>query len=254
MAFNDDSNLALIGDGSTSQLDSFLQLNLLPGDYILAVGDFFLSEQEARDGFQNGRDTGGYQVTFTGPVTVTDVPANASIETITPDPLPAPGRGAGARPRGAGQGVRRRSIRSTPAPMAVDHDTIAVLNALGGAFNGESSGLFTTDGSEIFLFGDPGNPTLVLGREDGPAGAIALVLYLDPESGELWLATTKAIAHPDSSDPDETLILNSTFFIGVTDADGDRRPGAQRPGGGNPRRRSDSYWAGGRRRGRGLRG
>ena len=91
VAVNDDSSTLLSGDGSLTGLDSFLQIDLPPGDYILAVGDFFLSEQEARDGFQSGTDTGGYQVTFTGDITVTDLPGNASVtQTVAPAPLPAP--------------------------------------------------------------------------------------------------------------------------------------------------------------------
>ena len=60
---------------------------------------------------------------------------------------------------------------------------------------------------------------------DAAGGDIALVLYLDPATGALTLATTTAIAHPVAgSTPaafNDPVDMNDTFFLGITDGDGD---------------------------------
>lgn len=54
---------------------------------------------------------------------------------------------------------------------------IAFTDANGGALNGDSSGLFTNDGEEIFLFTDTVNDNIVLGKT--AAGAIAFAVFLE---------------------------------------------------------------------------
>lgn len=83
IASNDDSS-STFGDGSVHHYDSFLSLNLQPGNYILKIGAFYMSEEEARSGVnQDGSypigpngpiDHGDYQITFGGDVTVTAGP------------------------------------------------------------------------------------------------------------------------------------------------------------------------------------
>jgi len=94
VASNDDSSLTF-GDGSINSYDSYLSLNLDAGDYILAIGAYSLSEQEARDGANDENyypiagidvnedgipsDHGDYQVTFTGDTTITNGPDGIAI-------------------------------------------------------------------------------------------------------------------------------------------------------------------------------
>ncbi len=70
VASNDDSTGS--SDGSTSGLDSLLILDLPAGDYVLSIGNYFLSEQEARDQVNNEdfAGDGAFQLTFTGDVSV----------------------------------------------------------------------------------------------------------------------------------------------------------------------------------------
>ncbi|MBF7074275.1 DVUA0089 family protein [Glaciecola sp. MH2013] len=84
---NDDSRSGnWNADGSTSGLDSYLNIFLTAGNYTLAIGDFFLSDTDARDGFNesNASDTfvGAYQITFTGNGFVTDVPAPIGLSLL----------------------------------------------------------------------------------------------------------------------------------------------------------------------------
>ena len=90
---NDDSDFTF-GDGSIHRYDSFLEAELEPGDYILAIGSFFLSPEDAIDRFNdssrypldaNGSsDHGDYQITFGGNVSVT-----GSLTGLTCVPEPA---------------------------------------------------------------------------------------------------------------------------------------------------------------------
>lgn len=104
VAYNDDSRRTF-EDGSTSPLDSFLNLVLDPGKYILGIGEvgtgpgnvvrgineysFYPEVVDLFDGFPEANGEGcvifdcsfaTYQLTFSGPVTV---------EGVAPIPLPA---------------------------------------------------------------------------------------------------------------------------------------------------------------------
>jgi hypothetical protein len=84
VASNDDSGSGnWNADGSTSGLDSYLNIFLSAGNYTLAIGDYFLSDTDARDGFNdsNANDTavGAYQITFTGTGFTMDVPAPVGL-------------------------------------------------------------------------------------------------------------------------------------------------------------------------------
>lgn len=95
LAFNDDSSNTY-GDGSIYQYDSYLNLPTLPaGNYILALGAYPLSTTNAIDGINGDAyyypttvdgfgslieiDRGDYQVTFTGNLSITGLPAGGSI-------------------------------------------------------------------------------------------------------------------------------------------------------------------------------
>ncbi len=92
---NDDSS-STFGDGSISSLDSFLSVLLPVGDYILTIGGFNHTAEEAIAGANPGlgsgfypvtwdgaffyaSDHGDYRITFTGDVSVTGVSEPQSI-------------------------------------------------------------------------------------------------------------------------------------------------------------------------------
>ena len=72
-------------DGSLGGSDSLLTVNLAVGHYVLAIGDWVLTEGDARDGFNdsaaNNVGIGAYQLTITGEGlrSVNSVPAPGSL-------------------------------------------------------------------------------------------------------------------------------------------------------------------------------
>jgi hypothetical protein len=70
-------------DGSIDELDSFLQLDLAAGSYILGIGAFFMEEVEFRSGTTTSPESAGdYQLTFSG-VALANGPVNAVPEPTT---------------------------------------------------------------------------------------------------------------------------------------------------------------------------
>src|SRR5215510_14960788 len=75
--------------------------------------------------------------------------------------------------------------------VTVTPDTGFTVNGLGfvdptnGALDGDASGLFTLEGRQIFLYADPNNDNVVLGREGtvggvaDPTGALVFAVYLE---------------------------------------------------------------------------
>ncbi|BBO80569.1 DVUA0089 family protein [Desulfosarcina ovata] len=92
VAYNDDVsywdfyiNSVGTDDGSISVYDSYLQFDSLSaGTYLLAIGDYYLSESEARSGYNDNNyvGTGEYQLTF-------DSDVDFSVSGTTPVPEPA---------------------------------------------------------------------------------------------------------------------------------------------------------------------
>ncbi len=77
---DDDWNAAAMTDGTTHGFDSYISHYLAAGDYTLAIGAFFLSDANARDGVnENGYTSGDYQITFTGTGLATAVSEPGSI-------------------------------------------------------------------------------------------------------------------------------------------------------------------------------
>jgi uncharacterized protein (TIGR03382 family) len=108
---NDDDFADTYGDGSIYGYDSYLSVVLNPGNYILALGAFFLDSNEAvaglndepfyptsADGFGNytNIDHGDYQITWTGDLTITrgpiPEPGSAILAAIAVAGLSAAGR------------------------------------------------------------------------------------------------------------------------------------------------------------------
>ena len=96
-------------------------------------------------------------------------------------------------------------------------------NAAGGALDGDSSGLFTTSGHEIFLFTDTNN-NIVLGKYDSngdtilDATAFALVLEETTANnivtgGRIWIIQFTPLDHPDDTNPDDVIDLTDKLYV-----------------------------------------
>ena len=75
---------------------------------------------------------------------------------------------------------------------------LAFTDANGDPLDGDSSGLFTTDGEEVFLFTDTVNNNIVLGKTEG--GDIVFAIYLEetgtPLSGaKMWTVQYESLDH-----------------------------------------------------------
>jgi hypothetical protein len=99
----------------------------------------------------------------------------------------------------------------------------------GGTLDGDTSGLFTIDGFEIFLWEDPSDPTIVYGIyndgvDDRLAFAIEMEVTYAPDltsaTVDLNILTYVAIDHSPGGDPDNSLNLGDNLHIGATDLTG----------------------------------
>jgi Domain of unknown function (DUF5801) len=103
-------------------------------------------------------------------------------------------------------------------------NNIAFTDANGVALNGASSGLFTNDGDQIFLFTDTGNDNIVLGRVGAggvadPSGAIVLAVFIEQtgtptvSGGKFWSIQYEALEHPDATNPDDSKDLSLSLNV-----------------------------------------
>src|SRR5262245_53219287 len=97
---------------------------------------------------------------------------------------------------------------------------LAFTDANGGALDGDSSGLFTNDGEAIFLFTDTKDDNIVLGKT--AAGAIAFAVYLQEtgspvSGGKFWSIQYEALHHPDATNPDDSIDLDSHLKVAASE-------------------------------------
>ncbi|MFS8050914.1 hypothetical protein, partial [Rhizobium sp. BR 314] len=87
----------------------------------------------------------------------------------------------------------------------------------GNTLNGVDSGFKAIDGNEIFLYSDPTNPDIVLGRESNSAGAVAFALLLQPTSGgaTVWVVQYEALTNtnPAVGEDANTLDLANRVYV-----------------------------------------
>src|SRR5215813_4611210 len=100
-------------------------------------------------------------------------------------------------------------------------DNLAFTDSTGGALDGDTSGLFTNDGEEIFLFTDTANDNIVLGKT--AAGAIAFAVFLEEtgspvSGGKFWSIQYEALEHPDATNPDDSIDLNGNLKVAASEA------------------------------------
>jgi hypothetical protein len=97
---------------------------------------------------------------------------------------------------------------------------LAFTDAAGGALDGDSSGLFTNDGEEIFLFTDPTNDNILLGKT--AAGAIAFAVYFEEtgspvSGGKFWSIQFEALEHPVATNPDDSINLAVNLKVAASE-------------------------------------
>ncbi|RUW00453.1 MULTISPECIES: hypothetical protein [unclassified Mesorhizobium] len=95
--------------------------------------------------------------------------------------------------------------------------------------DGLDSGQQTLDGDGIFLYTDPDNDNVLLGRagsgtDADPDGQIVFAVYLEEVTdqnsvitgGQLWTVLFEPLAHPDDQDPDDLVALPDTLGVAAT--------------------------------------
>jgi hypothetical protein len=97
---------------------------------------------------------------------------------------------------------------------------LAFTDTAGGALDGDSSGLFTNDGEEIFLFTDPTNDNILLGKT--AAGAIAFAVYFEEtgspvSGGKFWSIQFEALEHPVATNPDDSINLAVNLKVAASE-------------------------------------
>ncbi|HEY3047339.1 MAG TPA: hypothetical protein VGJ72_07725, partial [Polaromonas sp.] len=90
------------------------------------------------------------------------------------------------------------------------------------------SGLYTLDGTRIFLYTDPTNNNIVLGRkgdagataapEDdlaNPDGTIVFAAYLEETAtgAKVWMVQQEPLKHPDTSDHDDVVDMTDHLWV-----------------------------------------
>ncbi|MDD1518555.1 MULTISPECIES: DUF5801 repeats-in-toxin domain-containing protein [unclassified Bradyrhizobium] len=94
---------------------------------------------------------------------------------------------------------------------------LAFTDSTGGALDGDTSGLFTNDGEEVFLWADPTNDNIVVGKTE--AGAIVFAVYLEQTAtgAKIWSVQYEALEHLDGTNPDDSLDLGSHLKVAVSE-------------------------------------
>ncbi|WP_152033244.1 DUF5801 repeats-in-toxin domain-containing protein [Bradyrhizobium sp. DOA9] len=94
---------------------------------------------------------------------------------------------------------------------------LAFTDSTGGALDGDTSGLFTNDGEEVFLFADPTNDNIVVGKT--AANVIVFAVYLEQTAtgAKIWSVQYEALEHPDGTNPDDSLDLGSHLKVAVSE-------------------------------------
>ncbi|VIO72112.1 DUF5801 repeats-in-toxin domain-containing protein [Bradyrhizobium ivorense] len=97
---------------------------------------------------------------------------------------------------------------------------ISFTDANGAALNGASSGIFTTDGEEVFLYTDTVNDNILLGKTS--AGVIVFAVYIEETGspvtgGKLWTIEYEPLRHPITTNPDDSLDLGNNVKVAVSE-------------------------------------
>ncbi|MDX8483026.1 hypothetical protein RFN28_31885, partial [Mesorhizobium sp. VK24D] len=106
---------------------------------------------------------------------------------------------------------------SEDAIVSTTDQNLKLTNSTGGALNGVDTGFKAIDGNEIFLYSDPSNPDIVLGRETNSTGAVAFALLLQPTSGgaTIWVVQYEALTNtkPALGEDANTLDLKGLVYV-----------------------------------------
>ncbi|MEB3294935.1 MAG: DUF5801 repeats-in-toxin domain-containing protein, partial [Synechococcales bacterium] len=140
---------------------------------------------------------------------------------------------------GVGGNTGSEVFTVSPVAGAVLTD-LAFTDASGAALNGqqwvrddlstvaiEQIPVTTINGNSIFLYTDPGNNNILLGRAGSgttpnPSGAIVFAAYLEQTAlsggvigGKIWTVQYQALSHPNTTDPDDALDLSKQLYVGA---------------------------------------
>ncbi|MGX8014125.1 beta strand repeat-containing protein [Mesorhizobium sp. ORM8.1] len=101
--------------------------------------------------------------------------------------------------------------------VSTTDQNLKLTNSTGGALNGVDTGFKAIDGNEIFLYSDPSNPDIVLGRETNSTGTVAFALLLQPTSGgaTIWVVQYEALTNtnPSAGEDANTLNLSNRVYV-----------------------------------------
>ncbi|MGT2469024.1 hypothetical protein ACVOMV_37060 [Mesorhizobium atlanticum] len=98
-----------------------------------------------------------------------------------------------------------------------------LTDSTGGTLSGVDTLFKAIDGNEIFLYSDPSNPDIVLGREGSggvanPNGTVAFALLLQPTSGgaTIWVVQYEALTNTNPSVGEDANTLNLANLVYVS--------------------------------------
>ncbi|WP_167529305.1 hypothetical protein, partial [Bradyrhizobium macuxiense] len=120
----------------------------------------------------------------------------------------------------AGNGTTKTIGIAENAIVTTTDQNLKFTTSSGGALSGVDTGFKAIDGNEIFLYSDPSNPDIVLGRETNSTGTVAFALLLQPTSGgaTIWIVQYEALTNtkPALGEDANTLDLSNLVYVNGT--------------------------------------
>ena len=124
-------------------------------------------------------------------------------------------------------GISESAIVTT---SGVDNSTLQFATSGGGSLSGVNTGFKAIDGGGIFLYSDPSNPDIVLGREGtfngttwvpSSSGKVAFALLLQPTSAgaTIWAVQYEALTDPQNGSEDANLLKLTDLVYVERDVD-----------------------------------
>ncbi|MDX8483114.1 hypothetical protein RFN28_32380 [Mesorhizobium sp. VK24D] len=112
---------------------------------------------------------------------------------------------------------------SKDAIVSSDLSNLIFSDGSGGALSGVDTGFKAIDGNEIFLYSDPSNPDIVLGREGSggvanPNGTVAFSLLLQPTNSgaTIWIVQYEALTNKNPAVGEDANTLDLTNLVYVS--------------------------------------
>jgi hypothetical protein len=105
-------------------------------------------------------------------------------------------------------------------PASAFYPSLRFTDSTGAPLDGDPSGLRTADGEAIYLFTDPVNDNVLIGKTAGDV--IVFAAYIEEMASEeqasakLWMVQLGPLEHSDPMSADEQLSLGDAVFISVS--------------------------------------